>query len=248
MLEFNGVTVKRNGFALKDITLKIKPHKLTVILGKNGSGKSTLISAINGEVDYTGSITFSGRDLRCVTERERATLVSIMPQNLPVVPFTVFELASFGRNPYLDFTGKLNAEQLEKVENALVTTGAIAYKDRFLREVSGGEKQLAYLTSALCQDSRVMVFDEPTAFIDVDKEAQFFAIIKNQIETKKKTVLITMHDITSAIRYANEVIVLSDGKIEFFGSKEDAVSSGVIERVFSVTHEKINGIDVYLSK
>jgi iron complex transport system ATP-binding protein len=248
MLEFNGVTIRRKGFTLEDVSLKIKPHKLTVILGKNGSGKSTLISAVNGEVDYTGSVSFSGRDLRCLSERERATLVSIMPQNLPVVPFTVFEIATFGINPYLDFTGKLNAEQLETVNNALKTTGAYAFKERFLSEISGGEKQLAYLTSALCQNSRVMIFDEPTAFIDMDKEALFFAIIKNQIEKNKKTVLMTMHNVTSAIRYANDVIVLNDGKIEFFGSKEDAVSSGVIERVFSVTHSVTNGVDVYLSK
>ena len=68
------------------------------------------------------------------------------------------------------------------------------------------------------------------------------------VENNKKTVLMTMHNVTSAIRYANDVIILNDGKIEFFGSKDDAVSSGVIERVFSVTHEMINGIDVYLSK
>ncbi|MBR6737854.1 MAG: ABC transporter ATP-binding protein [Clostridia bacterium] len=248
MLEITDLTVRRKSFTLENITANIKPHSLTVILGKNGSGKSTLISAIDQSVNYEGTIKYLNKDLKTLTERERATIVSIMPQHLKSPPFSVNDLVSFGRNPYLDFAGRLNKLDVERINYALETTGAVNYKNKLVTQVSGGEKQLAYLAMALCQDARIMVLDEPTAFLDVDKENEFLNVLKNEVKTHKKTAIITMHNVTQALRYADSVMILNNGKLEFFGSKENAVSSGVIERIFNVTHSMVNGINVYLAK
>ena len=247
MLEIRDLTAKhRHNTVLENISFKLRPHRFTALLGRNGAGKSTLVSCINQQIPYLGQITFSERSLSVMASRERAVCVSVLPQILLSPPFTVEELVSFGRNPYLDFTGRLQDADRKKVNEALRLTGADSFRGKRADCISGGERQLAYLSMTLAQDARVMVLDEPTTFMDMERENFFFRLLTEIKSSKKKTLLVAMHNLNLAAKYADDVIVLDGKTVRFFGTKEDCLKSKTIESVFSVnSHVLENGEIVF---
>lgn len=159
---------------LDQIDFELPPHTLTAVVGKNGSGKSTLFACAGRKIPYTGEITLSGRELAAMTPRERAQRMAILPQTLPAPAVSVAELAVFGRNPYLDFGRRMTPTDRRLVEEALERVGIAALRDKLLTELSGGERQKAYLAMILAQDTDVLLLDEPTTYMDMEYEAAFF--------------------------------------------------------------------------
>ena len=141
-------------------------HQVCASYGKKISGKSTLVSCVNQELPYTGEITFSDRNLAVMTLRERAQLISILPQTLHSPAVTVEELTAFGRNPYLDFGKRMSPKDWQAVDDALEAIGISGLRDKLVTELSGGERQKAYLAMVLAQNTRVMILDEPTSGLD----------------------------------------------------------------------------------
>ena len=175
MLSFHQVCASYGKNQVLDhIDFSLVPHKLTAVVGRNGSGKSTLVSCVNQELPYTGEITFSDRNLAVMTLRERAQLISILPQTLHSPAVTVEELTAFGRNPYLDFGKRMSPKDWQAVDDALEAIGISGLRDKLVTELSGGERQKAYLAMVLAQNTRVMILDEPTTYMDMEYEAAFF--------------------------------------------------------------------------
>ena len=158
---------------LDQIDFELPPHTLTAVVGKNGSGKSTLFACAGRKIPYTGEITLSGCELAAMTPRERAQRMAILPQTLPAPAVSVAELAAFGRNPYLDFGRRMTPTDRRLVEEALERVGIAALRDKLLTELSGGERQKAYLAMILAQDTDVLLLDEPTTYMDMEYEAAF---------------------------------------------------------------------------
>lgn len=219
---------------LKNINLQIKPHTVTAILGKNASGKSTLLSCLIGQHKYTGEISFSGKNLALMSNRERAQLISLLPQHLPKAEITAYRLLEMGRTPYLDFGKRLSQEDKKQIESAIAQADIGAIINKRLNEMSGGEKQLCYLAMILCQNTRLIAFDEPTTYMDIQNERQFIELLLKQVREKKKTALIVMHDISLALEIADNVIVLDGGEVKFHGTPDKIKQSGIIEEVFNV--------------
>lgn len=235
MLEIKNISVtKNNKEILHDISFSVKPHTITAIIGKNGSGKSTLLSCLTGESKYKGSIFFSDDDISMLDSRQRARIVSFLPQNLPAVPITVEKLVEMGRNPYTDIGKRLSEKDKEQIEKAIEDAKITELRHKKLTEISGGERQKAYITMLLSQNTRIIALDEPTTYMDVQVEKAFMSLILELKEKHKKTLLVVMHDLSSAVEIADNILVLDDGKLKEFGTTQDVLQSGAIEEVFGV--------------
>lgn len=238
MLEFDTLSVfygKKQ--VLFDISASIERGKFTAIIGRNGSGKSTLLSALTSQIAYSSKILLDGRDISSIDRRERAKMISFLPQNLPVTQFTVGETVAFGREPHISF--KLTDADLGIVEKSLEKCGISHLRDKKLTEISGGERQMAYLSMMLAQDADLMLLDEPTTYMDAPNARDFLKILSEERD-RGRSVVAVMHDLGQAMRHADNVILIDSGKIIFAGKKEEVISSQIIERVMGVELHRLD--------
>ena len=232
------VTGLRAGYGgrriLEDVTFSLRPHTITAVLGPNGAGKSTLLGCITQEVPYTGQIFYQRQDLALLSPRERAKLVAMLPQFLPAPPVSVAELAAFGRAPYLDFGRRMSPADREAVEQALTDAGAGHLREKLIPTLSGGERQRAFLAMVLAQDTRLILLDEPTTYLDMAHQRHFLSTLSQLRTTRKKTFMVVMHDLSQAVQYADHILVLEQGRLRFDGSTPACLASHVLEEVFQV--------------
>ncbi len=219
---------------LKEISFEVKPHTLTCIIGKNGSGKSTLLSAIVCAVKYKGQISFCDKNIALMSFKERAKLISLLPQSLPAVGITAEELIRMGRMPYLGAGRRFSATDEKAVEKAIEKMNINHLRDKRTDRISGGERQKVYLAMILAQQTRIMAFDEPATYLDTEYRKELYETLKKLKKDEKKTVLAVMHDITEAVEMADNIVLLDGGKILFFGTAEECIKSGLIEKIFKV--------------
>ena len=240
MLEIIGLSAaygKRQ--VLFDINSSIERGKFTAIIGRNGSGKSTFLSCLASSIRYSGKILLDGRAISELKKRDLAKKISYLPQNLPSTHFTVRESAAFGREPYTDFSGKLTDEDKKAVTDALERCGISHLSKKKMNEISGGERQMAYLAMMLAQDADIMLLDEPTTYMDAPNAREFMKILTEE-RNRGKSVAAVMHDLGQAVRHADNVILIDSGKIVFAGSVEEAISSKVIEKIMGVEAHRLN--------
>ncbi len=230
MLEINRLTVHYGKkLALNDINLSLNKGAFFALVGKNGSGKSTLLRAIGSLLTYEGNISLDGYDVRKMTYCDRARKISYLPQSVERVPFSVKELVSFGRNPYVG-----QKEKAVLSANAAIKQAGIEYlQNKRVDEMSGGERQLCYFAMNLCQNASLMLLDEPTANLDLCHEAKILSAVKDETNSGK-TAIVSMHNLSEAIKYADEIIILDDGVCKFFGSKSKCLEKEAIETIFGV--------------
>lgn len=235
MLEIKDLSVKFGSRKVLDqVSLTLRPHRLTVLVGRNGSGKSTLLNCVNQQLPYTGTITQGEKNLALIPPRKRAKSIAVLPQSVPSPHITGRELAAFGRNPYLDFTGRLREQDRQAVEEALRDTEALELADRYVDTLSGGEKQRILLAMILAQNTPTLLLDEPTAHMDLNYEAAFLSLLRQLKHRKNKTVLVVLHDLNLAVEYADDLIVLDGGKVIFAGVREDCLGQEILEKTFSL--------------
>ena len=235
MLEFDRVCVAHRGRdILREVSFSLRPHRITALLGRNGSGKSTLIRCVNGLQRYTGEIRLDGVSLALTPPRERARKIGILPQILPETSLTVRALAALGRNPYVDAAGRLSPEDRRMVAEALRAAGMEAFADRSLRELSGGERQRAFLAMLLAQNTRILLMDEPTTYLDVDARRELRELIRTLAKKQKKTLLVVLHDLNEAIELADDVVILEEGEMRFCGDVQACLDAHALEDCFHV--------------
>lgn len=233
MLELKNVSVcLGNQKILDNVTFSLRPHRLTVLVGRNGAGKSTLLSCVNQQISYTGTICEGEQNLALIAPRERAKAIAILPQTLPAPHITAREMAAFGRNPYLDFTGRLTEKDKQAVEEALRDADALELGSRYVDTLSGGEKQRICLAMILAQNTPIALLDEPTAHMDLQYEAAFLNLLRELKQKRKKTFLVILHDLNLAAEYADDLIVLDGGKVIFAGSREECLQREILEKTF----------------
>lgn len=229
-LTFDRVSVKN---ILKDITFTAKAGEVTALIGKNGSGKTTALRAVSGELKYKGRITVSGKDIDGIPARERARLVSLMPQMLPSPQITVRELVALGRFPHSGAYGALNGKDLETVDNAIKTADIEHIRDLRADTLSGGERKSAFLALLLAQDTPVVMLDEPTAHLDAEKRRALYSVMR-ALSREGRTVLCVMHDINDALDIGDKLILLDKGGLAFSGTPTSFHSSGLAESIFGL--------------
>ncbi|MFA4662056.1 ABC transporter ATP-binding protein [Pyrococcus kukulkanii] len=216
---------------LDGISFEAEKGKLLAIIGPNGSGKSTLLKCIAGILKPEGKIIYDGIDLIHLRPKERARIVSYVPQSsFPEFAFTVEEFVELG-------TYASGGD----VEKALESVGLIEKREEFITNLSGGEYQLALIARALAQGSDVMLLDEPTSHLDINHAKEVVDLLLRLKD--EKVIIAVLHDLNIALNYADEILVLKHGRIVWRGSP-DKVSEKVIEESYSVTPRiiRINGI------
>ncbi len=219
---------------LSELSLCLPRGGVTVLLGRNGAGKSTLVSCINQRVPYTGQILWDGADLSRMAPCERAKRIALLPQLLPRTALTVRELTMLGRNPYIRLGRNPSREDAALVEKAMADMDILPLADASVSSLSGGERQNAFVAMILAQNTELVILDEPTTYMDIDRRFRFRGIVENLKQVHGKTVLMITHDISEAMRVADHILLLENSRLAFFGTPAECAAENVIETVFSV--------------
>ena len=221
---------------LRDISFCL-PEGVTALLGRNGSGKSTLLHCIAGALPFEGSVKLDGKELKGLPAREKAKLLSILPQMLPSPDLPAEEVVGFGRSPY---SARLSAKEREEVAAAMQKLGIGKLTGRRVSTLSGGEKQKVFLAMLLVQDTPLVLLDEPTTYMDLPFKSVFFSVLQ-ELKAKNKTVLFVSHDLSDGIFASDHVLVLEEGGIRFAGSREECLRGCVLERAFGAARYEVEG-------
>lgn len=222
---------------LNDVSVNIPIGKITVIIGPNGSGKSTLFSLLSKlNNKYSGKILFKGENISCIKRRDYAKMLSVVHQsNVAPSDMTVKRLVSMGRNAYHGpFFSSLNEEDELEINNALNITDTYKLKDRYISELSGGQSQRVWLALALAQSKDVLLLDEITTYLDVHYQYQLLNAIRELNKQFNSTIVLVLHDINQAIRYADNIIIMSDGKVINSGSVSDVITENNISNTYNI--------------
>lgn len=242
MLEFLHSDIKRDSHTvLKDVTFSLPPNSLTALIGRNGCGKSTLLSTLIGESRYTGSVRLESRELSSIPVRERARMVATLPQALPAPHMTVAELVELGRLPHLSLTSPHKEEDKEAILQALFDVDMQEFRSRYLDEISGGERQKAFLAMILSQKTPLLALDEPTTYMDIAGAHRFMELLDTLKKERKKTVLVAMHDLNLAVRYADHIAILDGGRLKMLAPVKECLKEQIIERTFGVRRVDAEG-------
>ena len=216
--------------------LDIPEGEVTALVGPNGSGKSTLLKALSNHLDPDeGVVRLRGDDLDSFGQKELARELGILSQeNESLGSITVEDLAYHGRYPHRGFFDSVTAEDREAVDRALELAGVEDLRQAELGQLSGGQKQLAWIAMVLAQDTDVLLLDEPTTFLDLYHQFRVLETVRQLNERKGVTVAIVLHDISQAARFADYLVAMRDGQLYDWGPPEDVVTEQLLADVFQV--------------
>jgi iron complex transport system ATP-binding protein len=221
---------------LAGVNLKLGEGEVAVLLGPNGAGKSTLLRIFSGLLSPdSGEVSLVGLSPDSYSRREMARLLSVVSQDPPMdFPMSVEEYVMLGRFPHHGFFGAGTAEDVREVEKALAMTGLADLRGRGLREISAGERQRATVARAIAQGARVMLLDEPTAYLDIYHRVAFYEIVTRLSETCGVGALVASHDLSLCAEYGERIFLLSEGKVQAHGRPEEVLTPEHILTAFGV--------------
>ena len=219
---------------LSDVSLELPKKKIISFIGSNGAGKSTLLSIITRTLSRdSGNVVIENKNLEEWRTEELAKVLSILKQSNHLnIRLTVKELVSFGRYPYSK--GKLTLEDEEKVEQAIEYMGLKNLENRFIDELSGGQRQMAYIAMVIAQDTEYIFLDEPLNNLDMKHSVQIMKILRNLVDEKGKTIIIVIHDINFVASYSDYIVALKDGKMIRYGNTEEIMKNEVLKDIYGM--------------
>lgn len=234
---------------LHGINAAFPEGKISVLMGPNGCGKSTTLRSLVRMVpEMSGSLTLDGQDLGALTPQELARRIAYLPQSRNVPDISVERLVLHGRFPYLSYPRRYRKEDREKVTRALEWVGLKAMRERKMENLSGGQRQKAYLAMALAQDTEVILMDEPTTFLDIKNQFEMLDRAR-VLADGGKTVVMILHDFESILHYADHVVLMAEGRVLTTGDAETVLRSVEIKAAFGVQpcfYETEDGIHCYV--
>jgi iron complex transport system ATP-binding protein len=207
------------GYQLKqpvfsNISFAAQPGDMIALLGVNGIGKSTMLRTISGlQLPLGGEIIIGGKNLAKTTATERAALVSVvLTEKLTIDNITVRNLIALGRSPYTGWLGRLSKQDEQLIGDIIALLKLENLQHKFFNELSDGERQKALIARALCQQTPVIILDEPTAFLDFRNKRDILQTLRNVCNTLNKTVILSTHDIEAALEHCNKCWVMTEQK------------------------------------
>ncbi|MEM7274703.1 MAG: ABC transporter ATP-binding protein [Actinomycetota bacterium] len=225
-----------------DLEVTIPVGEITVIIGPNGCGKSTLLKALARLLKPTeGTVFLDGKDIHRWSTRDVARRLSLLPQ-APRAPdgVLVSDLVRRGRYPHQGLFDQWSAEDERAVGRALELTSMVELSDRPVDELSGGQRQRAWIAMALAQDTPLVLLDEPTTFLDMAHQVDVLELLRTLNETEGRTVVMVLHDLNQACRYASHLIAMADTTVIAEGPPQDVVTAAMVERVFGLACKVID--------
>lgn len=218
---------------LQNIHASFPAGQITAVLGPNGCGKTTLLKALCGVLPAKGQVYLEDVDLMTLPAKQRAKQVAYLSQSRPVPDLTVGDLVLCGRYPYTAYPRQYTPEDEAAAQDAMARMGMEELARCPISQLSGGQRQKAYIAMALAQDARVILLDEPTTFLDVAHQLQLLALLR-QLAREGKTVVAVLHDLQSAMQTADHILLLDKGCVAAQGTPETVFASGQLDRVFGV--------------
>ena len=224
---------------LNDITLTLNNKKLYGIIGPNGCGKSTLLKIMSGVLKpYKGNILLDGKDISTINRNDLSLKLGLMPQSRPTPDMTIADYVLCGRFPHRNIKGNTIKKDAEILNNSLAITNTTEFIDRRINQLSGGERQRVYLALLLAQETETVLCDEPTTYLDIKGNLSVMDILY-RMKDDGKCVVSVLHDLASALKFCDEIVLMDKGKIIDTGTPETLIKNGNIDKVFGVTCKEI---------
>ena len=229
--------------AIGPVDLQIPRGGITALVGPNGAGKSTLLTMMGRLLGLdAGTIEIAGYDVSTTQSKDLAKIVSILRQeNHFITRLTVRQLVAFGRFPYSK--GRLTVRDEEIISRAIDFLELSDLEGRFLDQLSGGQRQRAYVAMVLAQDTEYVLLDEPLNNLDMRHSVQMMQHLHRAAVELERTIVIVLHDINFAGRYADHICAVKDGRLAEFGTPEQIMTTDVLTRVFDTPVQVIEGPD-----
>ncbi|RZT59621.1 iron complex transport system ATP-binding protein [Microcella alkaliphila] len=217
------------------VDLAVRPGALTVLVGANASGKSTLLRGLARLLPaHAGRITLDGNPIERIAARQLARMIGVLPQN-PIAPegITAGELVARGRYPHQPIFRGRSSDDDAVVAASLAATDAASLTERRMDELSGGQRQRVWIAMALAQQPRILLLDEPTSALDVAHQVEVLDVLRAEVD-RGTTVVVVLHDLTLAARYADELVVLCDGRIVAQGAASEVLTEATVRDAFGI--------------
>ena len=228
------------------LELQLPAGELCCLLGPNGAGKSTLLRTLVGfQKSIGGEVFLENKSINNYTEKELSLKLSVvLTEKTDTSNLTVFEVVSLGRYPYTGFFGNKTEKDIIKIKEALKIVGLEDFSNRYVSELSDGEKQKVMIAKAFAQETPVIFLDEPTAFLDIPGRIEIMQVLRKLSTESKKTILIATHNLELALQFADRIWLLARDKELITGSPEDLVLQDKISSFFEkegIIFEKLSG-------
>ncbi|MFJ5624520.1 ABC transporter ATP-binding protein [Peribacillus loiseleuriae] len=224
---------------VKNLNIEIPDKKITTIIGSNGCGKSTLLKAITRIISHqSGAVVLDGENISKESTKILAKKMAILPQTPESASgLTVGELVSYGRFPYQKGFGRLSKKDYEVIDWALEVTGTKDFKFRPVDALSGGQRQRVWIAMALAQETEMIFLDEPTTYLDMAHQLEVLELLQKLNIEQERTIVMVLHDLNQAARFADYIIALKDGEIVKAGNCEEVINHNVLKKVFHIDAE-----------
>ena len=226
--------------AIQEVTMDFLPGKVTVLLGPNGSGKSTLLRAALGLLpSMGGEVLYDGVEIRQLKRRQIAQKAAFLTQSRNTPSIQALRMVLHGRFPYLTYPRHYGEQDYVVARSAMDVTGSRQHENANVSQLSGGQRQGVYLAMALAQDTQTLFMDEPTTFLDISRQFQMMQTARS-LAREGKAVVLVLHDICLALREADRIAVLQEGRLRCCDEPDVVYQSGVLEQVFGVGVYRVN--------
>ncbi|MNW30084.1 putative siderophore transport system ATP-binding protein YusV [compost metagenome] len=237
-LDIRDLTISYGGDpVIEGLDLGLLAGKITVFVGSNGCGKSTLLRTVARLLrPQQGSVLLDGKDLLQMPTKEVARKLAILPQG-PIAPegLTVLQLARQGRYPHQSWLKQWSREDERVVREALDKTGMSVYAERTVDSLSGGQRQRAWIAMTLAQDTDWLLLDEPTTYLDLAHQIEILDLLFELNEREGRTVVMVLHDLNLACRYAHHIVAVHDKSVWTEGPPEVVLTKGMVQAVFGLS-------------
>ncbi|MBI9046696.1 MAG: ABC transporter ATP-binding protein [Anaerolineaceae bacterium] len=219
---------------LENISFSLPSGNILALVGPNGAGKTTLIRCISGILPLTGGqILLDKLNLADLNPIERARKISVVPQSIHLPPhFTAWETVLFGRTPHLNWLGKTSLKDQKIARQAMQRTKTDQFEKSYVGELSGGEQQRILLARALAQDTPVLLLDEATAHMDLQHQVTLMEHIRDLAKKENLSIIISIHDLNLAARYADQVLLLVNGKKMAVGNPQEVLDTQLLSDIY----------------
>ena len=227
---------------VQNLSLRVKKGQVVSIIGPNASGKSSILKSIAGIIKpVSGKIFIEEKDISKMDSKKLAQKVSILlQQNKNPDDMSIEELVYFGRYPHKKWLEGFEASDKKIIEEAMKLTNTFALRDKTLETLSGGERQRAWIAMALAQEPDILLFDEPTTYLDLAHQIEFLELVNRLNKETGVTVVLVLHDLNQAARYGNYLFAMKEGKIFAQGSPEEVLNPQNILSIYNIEAKIFN--------
>ncbi|MEU6644554.1 ABC transporter ATP-binding protein [Saccharomonospora sp. NPDC046836] len=226
----------RDRTVISSLDLTVPPGRITAIVGANASGKSTLLRSMSRLLaPRDGHVLLDGKQVHRMPAKELARTLGLLPQS-PIAPegITVADLVGRGRHPHQRVLSRWSRRDDEAVAAALEATSTLDLAERAVDELSGGQRQRVWIAMALAQETELLLLDEPTTFLDVSHQVEVLDLLTDLNCDRGTTIVMVLHDLTLAVRYADHLVALADGRVHIAGHPGEVLTTDTVRAVFGL--------------